>query len=67
MLQAEDPDGGSVNIFYNTLEQKGTIYVNGGLGGTKSSSTTSKGIGGAGGSGTVSMGSIATGTYASNE
>lgn len=63
MHQEADLDGGSINIFYDTIEQRGTIYANGGAGGN----VTSGGIrGGAGGNGSISIGSILTGEYVSN-
>ncbi|MCI8345420.1 MAG: hypothetical protein HFJ42_05615 [Clostridia bacterium] len=63
MHQEEVLDGGSINIFYDTIEQRGTIYANGGAGGN----VTSGGIqGGRGGNGSISIGSISTGAYVSN-
>lgn len=60
--------GGSINVFYHTILQKGTIQVNGGNGGIQDNIYNNyKGIGGTGGTGTISIGSISTGTYVSNE
>ena len=52
--------GGSINVFYNTLVNKGSFSVTGG------STNKKDNQGGAGGSGSVSTGSIATGTYVAN-
>lgn len=46
------------------------MYVNGGAGGVRDNIYNSdkyNGIGGTGGTGTISIGSISTGTYVSNE
>ena len=62
--------GGSINIFYNTIQGKNTMYVNGGIGGIRHNTYNNNnynGIGGTGGTGTISIGSISTGTYVSNE
>lgn len=56
--------GGSVNIFYNAINEKGTIQTIGGLGGVNSwTSVELKSIGGNGGDGSVACGNISTGTY----
>ena len=49
--------GGSLNIFYEETFIKGTVLAAGGSRGTISPS------GGAGGAGSISIGSLATGTY----
>lgn len=54
--------GGSINIFYRTIYEKGTVTAAGGTGGIGASSSLGYN-GGAGGNGTISIGSIATGTY----
>ena len=33
--QEEALDGGSINIFYNTIQGKNVMYVNGGAGGVR--------------------------------
>ena len=53
--------GGSINLFYNSLVKKPTCNVVGG--GRPSSDTDKRWCGGVGGLGSVSIGSIATGTY----
>ncbi len=61
--------GGSLNIFYNTINNKGIINTVGGTGGKADSYTywyyyPGRPIqGGNGGNGTISCGSISTGTY----
>lgn len=62
-------DGGNINIFYNTISERGTFNVLGGSGGQADGFTAwyyypGQPIqGGNGGNGSVSCGSIATGTY----
>lgn len=53
--------GGSINVFYNNLTSAGNNDISGG----SAKSITSE-AGGAGGAGTISIGSIATGTYVAN-
>lgn len=62
--EEEALDGGSINIFYNTINQRGIFNTTGGLGGTKNWYGGSLiATGGNGGNGTVSCGSILAGTY----
>lgn len=59
-------DGGSINIFYNTITKKGTINTIGGSGGTRNSYSFDGpliAIGGNGGNGSSCCGNISTGTY----
>lgn len=58
--------GGSVNIFYREIITRGNITARGGTGGTVNPELSTA-IGGAGGSGSITVGSIATGTFVKNE
>lgn len=57
-MGAEALVGGSINIFYNIINKKGTINAIGGNGGQPLAIN-----GGNGGNGSVSYGRISTGTY----
>ena len=58
--------GGSVNVFYKSVSNMGTIIANGGVGGDVLNATThTMGCfnGGNGGSGAVTVGSVSTGSF----
>lgn len=59
--------GGSINIFYQTIEKIGNITANGGTGGAGTRGSSECAPGGAGGAGSVTIGSIATGSFVKAE
>lgn len=63
ILQEVVLDGGSINIFYDTIQSKGTISANGGIGAPTDRIYNDSPTGGTGGTGSISIGSIVTRTY----
>ena len=62
--------GGSINLFYKTDLEKGTLTVSGGSSGSYTGSNfwnSYRRNGGAGGAGSITIGNISTGTFVKDE